>query len=188
MAVNAITPFSVVYDLFLSKITDDMYMELTELDTYRLLEELLLSAIPKFEFPRQLLDYELEEFEDEVIYNGVESGHKDVVARIYTYGHFNCILTHEEANILATYMVVEWLGQQLASVENTRMKYTGSDFKMSSQANHMSKLLSLKKDYDREGFHLQRLYKRRATNKEGRIVSTLDIIMAPLNGGAWNDN
>ena len=71
MAVNAITPFSVVYDLFLSKITDDMYMELTELDTYRLLEELLLSAIPKFEFPRQLLDYELEEFEDEVIYNGV---------------------------------------------------------------------------------------------------------------------
>ena len=68
------------------------------------------------------------------------------------------------------------------------MKYTGSDFKMSSQANHMSKLLSLKKDYDREGFHLQRLYKRRATNKEGRIVSTLDIIMAPLNGGALDDN
>lgn len=188
MAVNAITPFSVVYDLFLSKTTDDMYMELTELDTYRLLEELLLSAIPKFEFPRQLLDYELEEFEDEVIYNGVESDHKNVVARIYTYGHFNCILTHEEANILATYMVVEWLGQQLASVENTRMKYTGSDFKMSSQANHMSKLLSLKKDYDREGFHLQRLYKRRATNKEGRIVSTLDIIMAPLNGGSLDDN
>ena len=57
MAVNAITPFSVVYDLFLSKITDDMYMELTELDTYRLLEELLLSAIPKFEFPSQPLRY-----------------------------------------------------------------------------------------------------------------------------------
>ena len=36
------TPFSIVYDSFLSKITDDMYMELTELDTYRMLEELLL--------------------------------------------------------------------------------------------------------------------------------------------------
>jgi hypothetical protein len=35
-------------------------------------------------------------------------------------------------NILATYMVVEWLGQQLASVENIRMKYSGSDFKFTS--------------------------------------------------------
>ena len=41
------TPFSYIYDSFLSKITDDMYMELTELDTYRMLEELLLSAIEK---------------------------------------------------------------------------------------------------------------------------------------------
>ena len=36
------TPFSIVYDSFLSKITDDMYMELTELDTFRLLEDLLM--------------------------------------------------------------------------------------------------------------------------------------------------
>ena len=36
------TPFSLVYDSFLSKITDDMFLELTELDTYRMLEELLL--------------------------------------------------------------------------------------------------------------------------------------------------
>ena len=42
------TPFSYIYDSFLSKITDDMYMELTELDTYQLLEELLLYSIQKF--------------------------------------------------------------------------------------------------------------------------------------------
>ena len=30
------TSFSFVYDRFLPQITDDMYMELTELDTYRL--------------------------------------------------------------------------------------------------------------------------------------------------------
>jgi hypothetical protein len=41
------------------------------------------------------------------------------------------------------------------------MKYSGTDFKFTSQANHMQKLLQLKKDYEREGFHLQRLYKRR---------------------------
>jgi hypothetical protein len=54
------TSFSLVYDSFLSKITDDMYLELTELDTFRMLEQLLLSAIEKFEFPRiDIWDYEL---------------------------------------------------------------------------------------------------------------------------------
>ena len=53
------TPFSDIYTNFLSKITDDMYMELTPEDTYTILSELLLSALPKFEFPRQNLDYEL---------------------------------------------------------------------------------------------------------------------------------
>ena len=47
------TPFSVVYQAFFSKITDDMYMQLTPQQTYGLLRELLLSAIHKFEFPRQ---------------------------------------------------------------------------------------------------------------------------------------
>ena len=40
------------------------------------------------------------------------------------------------------------------------MKFSGTDFKFTSQANHMQKLLVVKKDYEREGFHLQRLYKR----------------------------
>ena len=74
-------------------------------------------------------------------------------------------------------MIVEWLSQQLASVENTRMKYSGTDFKFTSQANHMQKLLQLKKDYEREGFHLQRLYKRRKRDKQGNLKSTLGIIM-----------
>ena len=174
------TSFSLVYDSFLSKITDDMYMELTELDTYRMLEELLLSAIEKFEFPRvRLNDYELYEVQDVRIYCGVESDYQDVEAIVYAGGCFNNELTHEEANILATYMIVEWLSQQLASVENTRMKYSGSDFKFTSQANHMQKLLQLKKDYEREGFHLQRLYKRRAPDKNGIMRSTLGILRAP---------
>lgn len=170
-------PFSVVYDSFLSKITDDMYMELSELDTYRLLQELLISALPKFEFPKHLLEYEIETFDDFTTYCGVESNNKEVPAYIYNYGHFTQDLTQEEVNIIATYMIVEWLGQQLANIENVRMKYTGTDFKMSSQANHLSKILSLKKDYEREGFHLQRLYKRRAVNDEGKIVSTFSSIM-----------
>ena len=148
------TEFSVVYENFLSKITDDMYMELTVEETEEMLVSLLLDALPHFEFPRQnIFDYDTETMT------------------------FSADLTHEEINIIGTYMVVEWMSQQLASVENTRMKYSGSDFKFTSQANHMSKILTVKKDYERLGFHLQRLYKRRKSDANGIMKSTFGSIM-----------
>ena len=157
------TPFSVIYNSFLSKITDDMYMELTAEDTKKLLEELLLTAIYKFEFPRfNIHDYVKSSINEQ----------GEIVG-----GYYNSILTQEEVNIISTYMIVEWLGQQLASVENVRMKYSGSDFKFTSQANHMAKILSMKKDYEREGFHLQRLYKRRIVTEKGEIKSSFGSIM-----------
>ena len=73
------TPFSLIYDSFLSKITDDMYMEFNELDTYRLLYELLKSAIYKFEFPRKnIFDYEEELAVDGGTYQGIESDGEEV--------------------------------------------------------------------------------------------------------------
>ena len=172
------TSFASIYDCFLTKITDDMYLELTELDTYRLLQDLLISAISSFEFPRvNLQNYELSEIEDETFYCGKDSNNEVVTALIYSGGYFSCALTQEEINILATYMIVEWLGQQLASVENTRMKYSGDDFKFTSQANHMNKILQVKKDYERQGFHLQRLYKRRKADENGIMRSTFGSIM-----------
>ena len=176
--MNTITPFSIIYDSFLSKITDDMYMELTELDTFSMLQELLLSAIPKFEFPRvDLNNYELLDIEDQITYTGIESENQLVSGVIYSSGYFNCRLNIEEINIVSTYMIVEWLGQQLASIENVRLKYSGSDFKFTSQANHLQKVLVLKKDYEREGFHLQRLYKRRKKDSNGIFKSTFGEIM-----------
>ena len=166
--MNSPTRFTVVYDSFLSKITDDMYLQLTEEDTKRILRQLLVSAIPKFEFPRQSLEYEYTSWEDQE--EGTIQG--------WTFTH---PLKLEQINILATYMIVEWLGQQLASVENTRMKYSGPDFKFTSQANHMQKLLQMKKDYEREGFHLQRLYKRRIQDINGIYHSTMTKVMEPMN-------
>ena len=169
------TPFSDIYESFLSKITDDMYMEFTKEDTYKMLQDLLITSIPKFEFPRiNLFDYELGKEETSI---NEETGEK---TNVYAVGFFNNKLSLEEINILSTYMIVEWLGQQLASIENVRMKFSGTDFKFTSQANHMQKLLVIKKDYEREGFHLQRLYKRRAPGKDGAPKSTLDVIVAPL--------
>ena len=147
------TSFSEIYKIFLSKLTDDMYMELTPQDTEKLLKELFLNALHWFEFPRQnIYDYDI----------SVDS--------------YNIELSTEEQNIIATYMVVEWLGQQLASIENTRMKYSGSDFKFTSQANHMSKVQALKKYYEQTGFHLQRLYKRRKIVGNGEYRSNWSVL------------
>ena len=166
------TAFSVVYDNFLSKITDDMYLELTEQDTLAILRQLLLAAIPKFEFPRQSLEYAY-------IIQRRKTEQEDYIFVEQYWGFLNS-LTLEEINILSTYMIVEWLGQQLASIENVRMKYSGSDFKFTSQANHMQKILQMKKDYQREGFHLQRLYKRRISDLNGVYHSTMKKIMEPM--------
>lgn len=155
--IISFTPFEDIYKSFLSKITDDMYMELDENQTNAMLFELLENAIPFFEFPRQdITDY------DEMLQS------------------YNIELTKEEINILSTYMIVCWLGQQLASVDNVRMKYSGSDFKFTSQANHMAKLIALKEKYEKEGLHLQRLYKRRKKNKKGVMKTTFSDIMNPM--------
>ena len=60
-----------------------------------------------------------------------------------------------------------WVQRQVSSIENTRMKYSGSDFKMTSQANHLQKLLALLSEAQRESFHMQRLYKRRKLDDNG---------------------
>jgi len=52
------------------------------------------------------------------------------------------------------------------------MKYSGSDFKMTSQANHLSKLLSLLAESQRQSHHMQRLYKRRERTLSGTYQSS----------------
>ena len=88
--------------------------------------------------------------------------------------YFEAQLTSEEIEMLSILMMIGWLQRQITSIENTRMKYSGSDFKMTSQANHLSKLQSLLGECQRQSHHLQRLYKRRALNNEGLYESTWD--------------
>jgi hypothetical protein len=40
----------------------------------------------------------------------------------------------------------------------------------------------MKKEYIQEGFHLQRLYKRRKTDDKGVVKSTISSIMFPEEG------
>ena len=55
------------------------------------------------------------------------------------------------------------------------MKYSGTDFKMTSQANHLAKLLTLLAETQRQSHHMQRLYKRRRVDKDGTIRSNWDV-------------
>ena len=47
------TTFKEMFDFFLAGITDDMFMEMTKEDTLEILEEILLAALPHFEFPKE---------------------------------------------------------------------------------------------------------------------------------------
>ena len=169
------TQFSAVYNRFLGQVTDDLYLELTPEDTLRDLQNLLINAIPGFEFPRQnLYDYTIEVREigedqltpDDFVLGTVwgsldEEMLLDVPNVLVDKSRFNCELTPEEINILALLMKQGWVQRQVTSIENTRMKYSGADFKMTSQANHLSKLMALLEESRRDSFHMQRLYKRR---------------------------
>jgi hypothetical protein len=137
------TQFSAVYNRFLGQITDDLYLELTPEDTLKDMQNLLLNAIPGFEFPRKnLYDYTIEVREiketdlvpDDFVL-GVIWGDLNTLGTpnvLVDKSHFNVELTPEEINILALLMKQGWVQRQVTSIENTRMKYSGSDFKMTS--------------------------------------------------------
>lgn len=149
------TSLQEMYDVFLSNITDDMFMEITREETEEILDEILMRALPSFEFPRKnIFDIDWQE------------------------RCFNVQLTAEEENIICQYMIAAWIGYQLATVELIRQKYSSSDFSFTSQASHMSKLITLKTHYEDQGFHYQRLYCRRRVTEDGRLVPTMDMIMA----------
>ena len=175
------TQFTKIYNRFLGKITDDMYVELTPEDTIKDLRNLLIDAIPGFEFPRHnLQDYAIDQEikpEDEVVEGEFILGilwddtlEEDDLGKaplvLVEKSAFAADLTSEEINILAILMMCAWTQRQVTSIENTRMKYSGSDFKMTSQANHLSKLQSLLGECQRQSHHMQRLYKRRRIKRE----------------------
>ena len=177
------TQFTEVYNRFLGKITDDMYVELTPQDTIKDLRNLIIDAIPGFEFPRHnLYDYHLayeikpedEVQEDEVIIGILwddtieeeDLGKAPLV--MVEKSTFEDDLNSEEINILAILMMIAWVQRQVTSIENTRMKYSGSDLKMTSQANQLQKMLSLLSECQRQSHHMQRLYKRRRINRQDK--------------------
>ena len=129
---------------------------------------MLIDAIPGFEFPRHdLYDYVIDtevknqdnltedDFALGIMWDNLETDTLDDAPPIMVeHSRFTATLTSEEINILAILMMCGWVQRQITSIENTRMKYSGSDFKMTSQANHLSKLLSLLGECQRQSHHM----------------------------------
>ena len=168
-----------------------MYLELTPEDTIKDLQNLLIDAIPGFEFPRKdLYNYKInivelnsdEALPDDFIVGTVwgevlDENLSETPMILVDKSSFGVELSSEEINILALLMKQGWVQRQVTSIENTRMKYSGSDFKMTSQANHLAKLLSLLEESRRDSFHMQRLYKRRKLDDKGVYQSNWSSLM-----------
>ncbi len=114
------TPFSEVYKMFLTTVTDpyfvDEHGQIKEED----LKEILLAALPEFPYPKQNInDY-------------------DAAA-----GQFNVTLSYLEINILALLMKKKWIERQMADINLVRQRFSERDFELTSQAAHMQALVKL---------------------------------------------
>ena len=110
------TKFATIYNRFLGKITDDMYLELTPEDTVKDLQNLLVDAIPGFEFPRiNLYDYDIsvvQMYENEIVEEDFVIGVvwnnsldlEEIPKVLVDKSSFNVELSSEEINILALLM------------------------------------------------------------------------------------
>lgn len=116
------TPYSLVDNSFLNKITDDLLLTMTEEDLELMINMYRSSAEVRFKQCTKLSD-------------------KDTDTRVYGQD-----LTSEEVEILANLMVLEWLKQRINSIELLKQNLSTRDYKMYSQANHIDSLISLRKN------------------------------------------
>lgn len=120
------TPYHVVDNSFLSKITDDFLLSIPDEDLQKLIDGYRNSASIKFKQCNKLSD-------------------RDDDLRQY-----NIALTDEEIEILANLMILEWLKPLINSIEILKQSMSTKDYKIYSQANHLNELMALKKETNAE--------------------------------------
>lgn len=130
------TSFSTIYDAFLSKILDDEWENWDGEDMEQDLATLLKGAIVRFKFPRKSLEYEDENFIED--------------------------LSDEEIQILASYMKCEWLNRSILTWENVKPLYEERDF---SQANLLDKFNAMLAAEQKNAARLEAIYYRSINKK-----------------------
>jgi hypothetical protein len=129
------TPFEDVYSFFLSKVTDFSFANFTDDELEDELDQFLRSASSKF---FSAGDVRLQ---------------KDLTVK-----EFANDLTDLEKEILASLMVVEYLNPKIIATENMKQFLASKEYKIYSQANHLSKMIELRNQVKSEVNHLMTLY------------------------------
>lgn len=117
------TYFEEIYDIFLSQINDPVFLEKDDDDELKY--RYLINSIPRFRKCKQDLS---------------DRDHEK----------FNVTLTDEEKLILGVLMVIEYLNPQIITLKSMQQFLNSKDFKLSSQGNHLDKLLDMQQSKKRE--------------------------------------
>lgn len=184
------TPFFQIYCTFLDNVTDDMYMELTYEDTFKLLEKMLMQAISMFKwprFPKYAYNKNIVTMVGEKEVKD-EQGNSFIEEVVLSKGCWTIQLTLEEVDILSDLMMLKWVDSQLFSANNTKMRYSSSDFKFTSQANHINKLSALRKELEKSINSKQSLYRRHKIDKFGNVTPDYDGLASQPKYSEWGED
>ena len=122
------TYFEDVYEFFLSKIKSYDLAELTEDEIKEELNSLIKLAFPKCTVFKNKIKIDLDN--ESFVVKGKDS------------------LSLEEMEILSLAMLLQYISPLIARDENLKQTLSSKDFSSTSQANHLEKLLILKKSID----------------------------------------
>lgn len=121
------TPWWTVFGAFLARIEEDDWMREKDQEIVQqdLLQILGMAAFD-FRFPRVSLDLD------------------------YSNETFISELSNAEIQVLATFMKVHWLRRQINTWRVIKQQYSTKDFELSSQANHLDKLIKSLESAEKE--------------------------------------
>ena len=125
---DSLTYFEDVYEFFLSKIKSYDLAELTEDEIKEELDSLIKLALPKCTVFKGKVKLDLDN--ESFVVKGKDS------------------LSLEEMEILSLAMLLQYISPLIARDENLKQTLSSKDFSSTSQANHLEKLLILKKSID----------------------------------------
>lgn len=125
------TSLDKVYQAYLAKVLDDEYGYWTEEEIKTDMRDVLDGALPWFKFPRVDVTIDGDNFVGD--------------------------LSNEEIQIIATFMMCEWVNRTITNWENLKPLYEEKDF---SHANLLDKLKAILETMQEKAAALERIYYR----------------------------